>query len=65
MSNMFSQWVAEAETEFHWIFCGSCNMWLNGPTQWSDHLTGENHKKNILAARFELARAPAGEAGAL
>ena len=27
-------------------YCEICVMWLNGPTQWEDHLIGKKHKKN-------------------
>ena len=27
------------------IYCQYCEMWLNGPAQWSDHQTGRKHRK--------------------
>ena len=27
-------------------YCEHCEMWINGPTQWEDHLIGKKHKKN-------------------
>ena len=29
------------------VYCDSCEMWLNGPTQWEDHKIGKKHKKNV------------------
>ena len=29
------------------VYCIECEMWLNGPTQHEDHLTGRKHKKNF------------------
>ena len=31
------------------IYCEYCEMWLNGPTQFSDHLIGRKHRKNRKA----------------
>ena len=28
------------------VYCEICLMWLNGSTQWEDHLIGKKHKKN-------------------
>ena len=42
--------AADAEDEARWydsaVFCESCDMWLNGPTQMEDHKLGKKHKKN-------------------
>ena len=27
-------------------YCEFCEQWLNGPTQWEDHIIGKKHKKN-------------------
>ena len=27
-------------------YCEYCEMWLNGPTQWEEHLDGKKHNKN-------------------
>ena len=32
------------------VYCKSCQMWLNGPTQFEDHLVGNKHKKNVKSA---------------
>ena len=29
------------------VYCPDCQMWLNGPEQWHDHLIGKKHRKNI------------------
>jgi len=29
------------------VWCETCQMWLNGPTQWVDHKIGKKHKKNL------------------
>ena len=29
------------------IYCDCCEIWLNGPTQWKDHIIGKKHKKNL------------------
>jgi hypothetical protein len=31
------------------IYCEYCEMWLNGPTQFSDHLIGKKHRKHRKA----------------
>ena len=31
------------------MYCEVCEMWLNGPTQWEDHLIGKKHRKNWKA----------------
>ena len=28
------------------LYCEVCEMWLNGETQWVDHLGGKKHRKN-------------------
>ena len=28
------------------VFCKICDMWVNGPQQWSDHKMSKRHKKN-------------------
>ena len=28
------------------VFCPDCVMWLNGPTQWEDHVASKEHRKN-------------------
>ena len=28
------------------VSCKDCEMWLNGPTQYTDHEIGDKHKKN-------------------
>jgi len=33
------------------IFCPTCEMWLNGPTQWEDHRIGKKHLKNTRRAQ--------------
>ena len=30
------------------VFCNCCRLWLNGHTQWEDHLRGKKHKKSLL-----------------
>ena len=32
-------------------FCTTCNMWLNGPSQWEDHRIGKKHLKNTRRNR--------------
>ena len=32
-------------------YCAVCNMWLNGPTQWEDHIIGKKHVKNTRRAQ--------------
>ena len=32
-------------------YCPACYMWVNGPTQWVDHLIGKKHKKNVRRMR--------------
>ena len=34
------------------VWCRACGIWLNGPTQWGDHIIGQQHKqqKSALAA---------------
>ena len=27
------------------VWCRACGIWLNGPTQWGDHIIGQQHKK--------------------
>ena len=27
------------------IWCGTCEMWVNGQTQWQDHRVGKKHRK--------------------
>ena len=39
--------VPSSETEDGAVYCGYCEMWLNGPTQWEDHRIGKKHKKNV------------------
>jgi hypothetical protein len=29
------------------IWCNICEMWLNGPEQWEDHVVGKKHKKKV------------------
>jgi len=29
------------------VYCGVCDMKLNGPTQWESHKIGKKHKKNV------------------
>ena len=29
------------------VYRPDCQMWLNGPEQWHDHLIGKKHRKNI------------------
>ena len=29
------------------VYCEDCEMWLNGPTQYEDHLHGKKHKNNL------------------
>ncbi len=31
----------------YWMWCGACQMYLNGPTQWEDHQIGKKHRKNM------------------
>ena len=35
---------SDAKKEWH---CAICNVWLNGQTQWQDHLIGKKHKKTL------------------
>ena len=35
------------------IFCVECQSWLNGTTQWRDHLIGKKHRKNVQRARAQ------------
>ena len=35
---------SDAKKEWH---CAICNVWLNGQTQWQDHLVGKKHKKTL------------------
>ena len=35
----------------HHAFCPTCQMWLNGPTQWEDHRIGKTHLKNTRRDR--------------
>ena len=36
------------------VFCLTCKMWLNGPTQWGDHKIGKIHKKKSKGSKFSL-----------
>ena len=29
------------------FYCETCEMWLNGLTQWEDHKIGRKHRKNV------------------
>ena len=29
------------------VFCRQCRMWLNGPTQWWDHVIGKKHQRSV------------------
>ena len=29
------------------VFCEQCQMWLNGPTQWTDHQQGKKHRQYV------------------
>ena len=40
------RWVAAVEEERRVVYCESCQMWLNGPEQWQDHLISKKHKKH-------------------
>ena len=31
------------------VYCPDCDMWLNGPTQWTDHEIGKKHVKKCKA----------------
>ena len=33
------------------VFCKQCEMWLNGQTQWWDHVIGKKHEKFAHRAR--------------
>ena len=33
------------------IWCGPCEMWLNGPTQYEDHLIGKKHRKRLKSMK--------------
>lgn len=33
------------------VYCETCEMWLNGPTQWEDHKKGKKHGKNIKKSK--------------
>ena len=37
----------EAVEEYRPVYCETCEMWLNGDTQWLEHLIGRKHKKNL------------------
>ena len=30
------------------VYCRTCQFWLNGRQQWTDHLIGKKHRKNVL-----------------
>ena len=38
------------------IWCAACSMWLNGPTQWEDHMIGKKHRKNVAPASGSSSR---------
>ena len=33
--------------KFEAVYCDTCEMWLNGITQWEDHKIGKKHRKNL------------------
>ena len=37
----------EDKDKFEAIYCKTCDMWLNGITQWKDHKIGRKHRKNL------------------
>ena len=46
-------------------YCPACQMWLNGPTQWTDHLIGKKHRKHTRAYRnWQVAQLGAASAAA-
>jgi hypothetical protein len=48
------------------IYCHSCEIWLNGPDQWTTHLGGQKHRRKVTAdqrrqermARMDLLHRP-------
>ena len=43
--------VAQQIVQGEAVYCDYCEMWLNSPTQWEDHIIGIKHKKNIGGPR--------------
>ena len=39
--------ASNASNEDGALFCKHCEMWLNGPTQWRDHIDCKKHRKNV------------------
>ena len=40
------------------VYCETCEMWLNGPTQWEDHRIGKKHRKNLKRQEGTSTTAP-------
>ena len=44
MTIVFHHWLIET-TKSHSIYCSCCQMSLNGPDQYEDHIIGKKHRK--------------------
>jgi hypothetical protein len=50
-------WDGDSSEDQPWC-CSDCNMWLNGSTQWTDHMVGKKHRRSLALKRagFEHAQ---------